>query len=51
MLALEVLLRKLVGKMKPITFAHTLPGAIGNQVILPLAVLRRERPRPTAMTG
>jgi hypothetical protein len=39
MLALEVLLRELVGKMKPVTFAHTPPGAIGNQLILPLAVL------------
>jgi hypothetical protein len=39
MLALEVLLRELVGKMKPVTFAHTPPGAIGNQIILPLAVL------------
>lgn len=39
MLALEVLLRELVGKLKPVTFAHTPPGAIGNQLILPLAVL------------
>ena len=39
MLALEVLLRELVGHMKPVTFAHTPPGAIGNQVILPLAAL------------
>jgi hypothetical protein len=39
MLALEVLLRELVGKMRPVTFAHTPPGAIGNQLILPLAVL------------
>ncbi len=39
MLALEVLLRELVGKMKPVTFAHTPPGAIGNQIILPLAAL------------
>jgi hypothetical protein len=39
MLALEVLLRELVGKMKPVTFAHTPPGAIGNQLILPLAVV------------
>ena len=27
MLALEILLRELVGKMKPVTFAHTPPGA------------------------
>jgi hypothetical protein len=39
MLALEVLLRELVGAMKPVTFAHTPPGAIGNQIILPLAVV------------
>lgn len=38
MSALEVLLRELVGKMKPVTFAHTPPGAIGNQILLPLAV-------------
>lgn len=39
MLALEVLLRELVGAVKPVTFAHTPPGAIGNQIILPLAVV------------
>ncbi len=39
MLMLEVLLRELVGAMKPVTFAHTPPGAIGNQLILPLAAL------------
>lgn len=39
MLMLEILLRELVGKMKPVTFAHTPPGAIGNQIILPLAAL------------
>jgi hypothetical protein len=39
LLALEILLRELVGKMKPVTFAHTPPGAIGNQLILPLALL------------
>jgi len=39
MLILEVLLRELVGRMKPVTFAHTPPGAIGNQIILPLAAL------------
>jgi hypothetical protein len=37
MLILEILLRELVGAMRPVTFAHTPPGAIGNQVILPLA--------------
>lgn len=38
MLSLEVLLRKLVGLMKPVTFAHTPPGAISNYVMLPLAL-------------
>lgn len=38
-LILEVLLRQLVGAMKPVTFAHTPPGAIGNQLFLPLAAL------------
>lgn len=36
---LETLLRMLVGRMKPVHFAHTPPGAIGNYVYLPLAVL------------
>lgn len=39
MLILEVLLRQLVGAMKPVTFAHPPPGAIGNQLFLPLAAL------------
>jgi hypothetical protein len=39
MLILEVLLRQLVGTMKPVAFAHTPPGAIGNQLVLPLAAL------------
>ena len=39
MLILEVILRQLVGHMRPVTFAHTPPGAIGNQVVLPLAAL------------
>ena len=39
MLILEVLLRQLVGATKPVTFAHTPPGAIGNQLFLPLAAL------------
>ena len=40
MLILETLLRELVERMKPVTFAHTPPGAIGNQLILPLAIVR-----------
>ena len=39
LLILEILLRELVGHMRPVTFAHTPPGAIGNQVLLPLAAL------------
>jgi hypothetical protein len=39
MLILEVLLRELVGAMKPVTFTHIPPGAIGNQLLLPLAAL------------
>ncbi|HWE50533.1 MAG TPA: hypothetical protein VG273_12115 [Bryobacteraceae bacterium] len=37
LLFIETLLRMLVGHMKPVTFAHTPPGAYGNYVILPLA--------------
>jgi hypothetical protein len=39
LLIVETLLRLLVGHTKPVTFAHTPPGAIGNYVILPLASL------------
>lgn len=39
LLILEILLRMLVGQIKPATFAHTPPGAVGNEVILPLAVV------------
>jgi hypothetical protein len=39
LLILETLLRELVGRIKPVTFAHTPPGAIGNIVYLPLAVV------------
>lgn len=38
LLVLETLLRMLVGRMKPVSFARTPPGAIANYVILPLAV-------------
>ncbi len=37
MLILEVLLRELVGKMKLVLFFYYPPGAIKNQIILPLA--------------
>ena len=39
LLMAETLLRMLVGRMKPVHFAHTPPGAIANWVILPLAAL------------
>ena len=39
LLILETILRMLIGYMKPVSFVHTPPGAIGNYVILPLAVL------------
>lgn len=39
LLFLETLLRMLVGRLKPVTFAHTPPGAIGNYVLLPLSLL------------
>jgi len=38
LLILETLLRIFVGRTKPVQFAHTPPGAIGNWVLLPLAV-------------
>jgi hypothetical protein len=39
LLILEILLRMLVGRLKPVQFAHTPPGAIGNWVLLPVAVV------------
>jgi hypothetical protein len=39
LLILETLLRELVGHMKPVTFRHTPPGALGNWVFLPLAAV------------
>jgi len=38
LLILEALLRMLVGRMRPVVFAHTPPGAIGNWVIIPVAL-------------
>lgn len=38
LLVFEVLLRMLIGWIKPVTFAQTPPGAVGNFVILPLAL-------------
>ena len=39
LLILETSLRMWVGHMKPVTFAHTPPGAYANYIMLPLAVL------------
>ena len=39
LLIVETLLRMLVGKMRPVSFAHTPPGAIGNFIILPAAAV------------
>jgi hypothetical protein len=39
LLAIETALRMLVGRIKPVTFAHAPPGAIGNYVILPLSLI------------
>ena len=39
LLILETLLRMLVGHLKPVSFAHTPPGALGNYVLLPLSLL------------
>ena len=36
---LETVLRMLVGHLKPVTFAHTPPGAYQNYIYLMLAVL------------
>ena len=39
LLSVETLLRMLVGHIKPVTFVHTPPGAIGNYVVLALSLL------------
>lgn len=39
LLIVETVLRMYVGQSKPVSFAHTPPGAIGNYVVLPLAAL------------
>jgi hypothetical protein len=39
LLFVETLLRMMVGHMKPVTFAHTPPGAYANYVLLPVAAL------------
>jgi hypothetical protein len=37
LLIIETILRMLVGRMRPVHFAHTPPGAVGNWVLLPFA--------------
>jgi hypothetical protein len=39
LLIIETLLRELVGRIKPVTFAHRPPGAIGDYVVIPLAAV------------
>lgn len=39
LLLVEALLRMLVGHLKPVAFAHTPPGAVGNYIMLPLSLL------------
>ncbi len=37
LLIIEIALRMLVGFIKPVSFAHTPPGALGNWILLPIA--------------
>ena len=39
LLILETLFRLLVGYVRPVSFARTPPGAIGNYIVMPLALL------------
>jgi len=39
LLVLEILLRMLVGQLKPPVFAHIPPGQIGNYIVLPLSLV------------
>jgi hypothetical protein len=39
LLAFETALRMCVGRMRPVTFAHTPPGAVGNYIFLPLSLV------------
>jgi hypothetical protein len=39
LLIIETILRMLVGGIKPVDFAHTPPGAFGNYVVLPVALV------------
>lgn len=39
LIILETLMRMLIGKIKPVQFAHTPPGGLANYIILPVAVV------------
>ena len=39
LIILETLMRMFIGHIKPVHFAHTPPGAYGNYVMLPLAIV------------
>ena len=39
LIILETMMRKFIGYIKPVHFAHTPPGAYGNYIVLPLAVI------------
>ena len=39
---IEVLLRMLIGVIKPVAFSHTPPGAVGNWIFLGLALIMLE---------
>jgi len=39
LIIMETLMRILIGRVKPVQFAGTPPGAIGNYIILPLSIV------------
>lgn len=39
LIILETLMRMFIGRIKPVHFVHTPPGAYGNYVMLPLAIV------------
>ena len=39
LLIFEVFLRMLIGRIKPVNFAQTPPGAIGNWFVLPISII------------
>ncbi|MCZ8517209.1 hypothetical protein O9H85_33650 [Paenibacillus filicis] len=36
---LEIVLRMMAGRMKPVRFSHTPPGQVGNYILLPLSAI------------